>query len=302
MNLNNLLAESCSKMHEIALRNCGKDYVDEKEGCCWYHSVWQYLRALNCVSAPQWHDSFYRSAINAAIKDKTEVVVFISGTADYSMLHIITDQLTKTKIKAKIVILDKCATPLEICKWYAKKLLAADCNILPENQLNNFKSNIDIEYVQQDLLYYGIDEKFDIICTDAFLTRFESGLVKSVITNWASRLKPDGKIINTVRIHDATSPRNLVAGTHDIISFNDKVRTAYREYIKNESSFPLSEEEILFLANRYIIRMYSNDIGDRSAITKLFKDCGLRFNEKTNIIQVSGEISETNYMQIIAEL
>ena len=61
--LNNILKISCNDMCKFATKNCHIDYVDEENGCSWYHSAWAYLRLLDCVSAPQWHESNYRNSI-----------------------------------------------------------------------------------------------------------------------------------------------------------------------------------------------------------------------------------------------
>lgn len=303
--LNDLLLESCSVMYDISQKKCGKDFVDNENGCSWYHSVWQYLRALNCVSAPQWHENFYYWAFSDLLEGKKSVRILISGTADYSFLHLILSFLVEKKIFAHIAIIDKCPTPLKICNWYMENIN----EIFPISDYSWIQTYITIENIEKDLLYYNAsdDKKYDIICSDSFLTRFSKDDVFGVLKKWKDLLTSKGRVVTTVRIHNDKKEVNLLDYTKGINMFQKKVEERFnnlpngKRLLKNGQS--ISKSELLFMTYNYIIRMKSCSLGDKKDIEAMFLLCGFKIDTQlSSISPVEGEISETTYYQIVAEV
>lgn len=291
LDIQELLNDSNKIMEKYSLKYCVHDYVDEEKSCCWYHSVWQYLRSINCVSAPQWHQLFYEESFEKIVVEKgNNVSILISGTADYSLLHILVEVLFRIKACAHVFILDKCRTPLEICKYYKKELLSKNQEIF-----QFAKKNIHTTYIENDLFKYNISKQFDIICTDAFLTRFNKVDAQAVLNKWRMLLDDKGAVITTVRVHKKSDYR-LIQKANEIEKFEDKVIEGYQENPEIENQ--ISMEDLLFLANRYIIKMHSYNIGDEEEIKQLFNDNGFGINYL--LVDVSGEINPTQYMQIVA--
>ena len=299
--LNMMLENSCNTMKSYAIENCYRDYVDNDNSCCWYHSVWQYLRLLDCVSAPQWHDEFYRSAFVDVAKKNGEnriIKILISGTADYSLLHLLIDAFFQLynqedmKVNSRIYVLDKCPTPINMCSLYPEYV--AQFNWKKKSYLEKC---IQIIPCNNDIFLYR-ENGFDLICTDAFLTRFSEENVKSVLNTWKNMLREEGIIVTTVREHTEQKGKNLILVSKDIRKFEKKVLARYKEYISKNGQFPITEEELVFLANRYIIRMVSNNIGDQKNIVSMFKK--EEFEVEYDSKEVQGEISKTNYIHIKA--
>lgn len=153
----------------------------------WYHKAWQFLRILDKVSTPTWHSYFYFEALKEEIKDQSNIL--ISGTADYTIIAFIIEISKKLKVSPKITVIDICSAPLKICEWYCKK--------------EGFK----IKTKKFDILNEEVTLKntYDIIISDAFLTRFEDNEKKLVLNFWKNVLKKRGVIITTVRV-DESSP------------------------------------------------------------------------------------------------
>lgn len=304
-----LLVKSSTIMNEYAVKNCNRDYVDTNCSCEWYHSVWQYLRVLNCVSAPQWHESFYINAFTSAFKQKKTLKILISGTADYSLLHLLYTVLLTTENKAEIDIIDKCLTPLYICEWYNEHI----DELFAAAGVQTLKNNVTVKTIQKDLLYYNVPDnaKYDIICSDAFLTRFEKDDAVSVVKKWNDLLIGSGKIITTVRIHGKYSPTTLLQLTQKINLFDNKFKGRFKQlkaeqkqlFIVNANGKKeITEEELRFLSYRYIVKMESYSLGNQDDIAGLITSCGFVIDEKLSEINtVEGEISETEYYRIVAE-
>ena len=314
LDIQDLLIESCKKMEEYA-KDCTIDFVSSDRSCDWYHSSWQYLRAVDCVSAPQWHIKFYVKAIKERIKRGRIPKILISGTADYSLLHIIVSELIDSNVGAIIDVLDLCKTPLKICEWYVRKLQSAGYNnvvwVKNKNQFSHTSSRnqIFIHAVKSDITKFNAKSvherewEYDVICTDAFLTRFDHKEAGSILEKWASLLAQDGVVITTVRIYEneAETKQSVALVSNNIHKFCNKVLSQYKDpSFKNaRERLNIEVEDLRFKAFRYIERMKSNSLGTRDDIRALFENCGfeLKTDERDT---VNGEIDETWYCRIVA--
>ena len=287
-------------MCDYAIKHCFTDYVDEKNNCSWYHCAWAYLRLLDCVSAPQWHETNYRKAIERYLKGFRKTInILISGTADYSMLYLIIDEIYKENKTAIIYVLDKCPSPIRFCEEYVNELAS-------DEKKQYINSHIKIRCKEEDILRTDINN-FDIICTDAFLTRFTKSGAASVVKKWYDMLNEKGVIITTVRIHYAEKKSDLLSVSKSILRFEKKVSSRYDDYIKQHQEFPISKEKLLYLANRYIIKMDSNSLGREEDIKELFNPIDLqnpnkpeRFELNCKVTSVQGEIDKTDYLFVEA--
>jgi len=287
MSLKDLLFKSAPKMYELALNSCTNDYIGDRDNCCWYHCVWQYLRVLNCVSAPQWHEDFYKKYLNFKKGKKDKLHILISGTADFSMLDILVDSFSDYDKEIEIDILDKCLTPLKICDWYCKEVLDS-----------SFSDKIKVNLYQTDLFVYSSEKKYDIICTDAFLTRFSQETAAVVIKKWKSLLKQDGIIITTVRIHSEEECKNVFDLTVDINKFLKKVEERFEKIIKENTSLDIEKKHLLYLSLKYIVKIKSNKVGNEEEIIRLFENNNLKVIAELS--EVEGEIHSTQYLRIVS--
>lgn len=263
------LTKSADMLYNVAKDNCKNGIVDEN--CFWYHSIWQYLRMMDVVSSPTWHSRFYIEQLSKSLKGGEINNVLISGTADYSMLAYVIRCVKKMNINTNIYVLDTCKTPLIACEWFAKM------------------ENIEIACVNQNILDYCNNNFFDIICTDAFLTRFNNEDANLVIDKWYNLLKIDGKIITTIRVHDMNEKNDF----RNIENFINKIKNNY-EYYKDDIKIPL--DELIKKAKVYANNMKSNNIGDEKNILKKFK----KFDTDYNVRKVVGELLETRYIELVA--
>lgn len=269
-NLKNYLIKSADMLYNIAKDNCKNGIVDEN--CFWYHSIWQYLRIMDVVSSPTWHNNFYIEQLSNALKNEGSNNILISGTADYSMLAYVISCVKERKVKANIYVLDTCKTPLIACEWYGKE------------------ENIEITCINKNILDYCNNNFFDIICTDAFLTRFSNENAQLVINKWYNLLKINGKIITTVRIHKINETNNY----SNMENFINRIRNNY-EYYKND--IKISLDELLVKAELYANNMKSNNLGDKNCILSKFE----KFVIDYNVRKVTGELMETKYVELVAQ-
>lgn len=268
------LIASCDKMYELAKENCCGSYLDNNS-CEWYHSAWQYLRVLDKVSSPTWHFYFYYEEFYRIVTNGTNILV--SGTADYSILALIYFVASKKKVSPEIWVCDICNTPLSICKTFAER--------------NNFS----ISVLQGDIKTIDITQRFDIITTDAFLTRFPFAEKELIIKKWSAILSEKGKVVTTVRIEES-------------IKQNEEIRTGSKkeiymkevESITTNSSLAMQIEKIKNLAGEYISHIVSIPFTSKDEIKDIFSKYGLVIQLCENVV-VKGEVMPTKYFRLIAD-
>lgn len=271
------LMKSANMVNEVASVLCTKDHVDSGD-CYWYHSAWQYLRLMNMVSTPSWHHNFYLERIKESFKGMSSVNVLISGAADYSSLSYAVRALEGINVQGDYSVLDLCETPLFSCQWYAK-----------------FK-NIKVHTLHQSIFELDASKKYDLICTDAFLTRFKQNEILAILKLWNSALSKEGHVITTVRIHDEQHHCPESPTSDDVIKFREKAV----ERMKIWGGFiNCSVEDISHKAEIYAKKMHSNHIGNKDSIVNKFEEAGFRILYLDDV-EIEGELYPSRYLRIDA--
>jgi len=258
---------------------CTHDHVD-RDSCSWYHGSWQYLRLLNMVSTPTWHSSFYLDHIRKGIEGRSSPKVLITGTADYSMFAYVDAAARLGGCAPTIQVVDLCPTPLFACSWYAKRVQRP------------------VTTVERDILQLGeapLDEPCDVICTDAFLTRFSTEDVTLIAQVWASNLRPGGKLVTTVRVH----PRSLPGRSSEeaVRDFRERAQQRSQRW---ETFLDIASPDIGELADAYARRMQSTNLGDEERILESLRDAGFEITSSA-LAEVDGELYPTTYLRVTCQ-
>jgi len=262
--------------HELAGVLCQGDHVSP-EDCSWYHSVWQYLRIFNMVSTPTWHSRFYLDFL-AGLAKRDFSRVLVSGTADYSMLAHLLAAFASTGRAPDVTVLDLCETPLFLCKWYGKSV------------------GTRVSTVAADILQYSANETFDIVVTDAFLTRFPDAERDRLVQQWFRLLRSGGRVVTTVRIEPGLSRPQIQATSDQADSFR---RRAEQEARRWQGFLRCSPTEIAVLAQRYAERMVSYSFETADAVRALFTRNNFEI-EHAGTVAVPGEMASTTYVELVA--
>lgn len=149
-------------------------------GCFGYHASWPLVRGAGLKASPWWHADFYRPHLTTAAADRDQVRVLIAGTADHSMLAVVTGILGPDRVRAHV--LDRCPTPLAATEtWAAAHGVQARCE-------------------QVDLLTWAASETYDVVVTDGLLSLLPAPAARAaVIDALAAALDPDGVLLYTTR-------------------------------------------------------------------------------------------------------
>lgn len=268
---------SADMVSEAAKVLCGYDHMNS-ESCFWYHSVWQYLRLCNMVSTPTWHNDFYLNKLNDSYNGLENIRVLISGCADYSTLSYAIFVAKEKNLKVEYDVLDLCETPLFACRWYGKET---------NSKVNTFKKSIfDLDEV----------EKYNLITTDAFLTRFTKSETLDILNRWNKALKKSGHVVTTVRIHDEKHICPKHPSKEVVAEFKNKAlkrAQIWGRYINCEP------EEIAYRAEKYASTMISNPIGTKEEILKAFADANFEIIDLEDV-ELQGELYLSRYLRIYA--
>lgn len=256
---------------------CEGSYI-APDDCAWYHSVWQYLRIFRMVSTPTWHYDFYREALTPLARSEQFQNVLISGTADYSMLAHVLWHHKQTQSSANVTVVDSCETPLILCRWYARE------------------EKTPIKVKQTNILKYRPNTKFDLIVTDAFLTRFPARQRAEVAEIWQSLLRSGGKLITTARIESSDMSTVIRTSAEEVVRFRD---TALKEARKWEDFLGKPAEDIATKAEEYAKRIVSYRIESVDEVISLLSDIGFKV-EKCDPQTFRGEMHATTYAEIVA--
>jgi hypothetical protein len=252
-----------SKIEVIALMDCVASYLDT-EDCSWYHRNWMTLRSLGMVSNPFWHERFFTEQLKIYF-DHENSKVLVLGTADFSMPLL----CFYSGIK-QLDICDICKTPLNICNVVAE-----------QNQFDwkTFKKDI------RD----GIDNKYSIIVSDAFLTRFSYEEKPKILKSIGQALLPGGVYITTIR--NGWNGGKAVFPTQK--QKNGFVKKARRLAQKKGIEVASAQES----AATYIERMISFPMKSQESLSQMAQ--GIMDVLSCTIAEVTGEYRTTNYFQVV---
>ena len=237
-----------------------------KPDCSPYHISWQPLRLCDVVSTPRWHSTFYAERFRQwsdtvqssekAVRDAEQTVrdagepnklnVLITGLADYAMLYWIAQSIAPSVLeRCRFHVLDICQTPLDSCRWLQRRLLRCSPPL-----------RLDLEVYRQNIFENELQKgSYDLIASDAFLTRFEHAEEKrALMKEWMSLLRVGGMLVTTARVRedpdDITSAdrerfvRRVaeIAGERGLDIDVESIAEHYAGYIE---SYPLASEASL---------------------------------------------------------
>jgi nucleoside 2-deoxyribosyltransferase len=260
-----------------------------KVDCANYHLPWQRLRLCGMVSTPGWHAGFYSAAVTRWAQDLSgrdqaadPIRLLITGLADYGMLYRLVQSLPpEIRSSCEIHVLDICQTPLESCLWLSFEL---------ERQMQpRLKMNVNLHH--EDILANECPPgAFDLIVSDAFLTRFSDNEEKlDVMREWLRLARPGGRILTTARVR---------SGVDDISDVHREDFVA--KAVSRAHALGLDPEEIAEAATAYAEYITSFPFPSTAAVREFltsFADLA-EFNDPTPTLITEQEMVPAHYARI----
>ena len=246
------LSESAPLARRMAADLCRQDPVSG-EDCAWYHGIWQYLRMLDIVSAPREHGRFFSRTLEALAGDGGYGRVLVSGTADYSMYAQILHAYRKENASCDVTVVDRCETPLFLCRWYAER------------------QGAEVHTKAFNILDFDAAQTFDVICTHSFLGFFDPTERRRLMAKWHNLLRPGGKVVTIHRIRPASSGKLMRFTAEQAAAFRGRVS---RQAEKLKDSLDISPEELVEGARIFTERLKIHPVRSREELVELFEGSG----------------------------
>lgn len=282
------LADFAELARRLAPERCWRDPASG-ETCAWYHAFWPYLRLLDYGSSPAIHKDFYIDGLSRLAKRAQPARILVSGAADFAMLEVVLESFDGAPATPLITVVDRCETPLELCRWYASQ------------------AQQQIETTATDILDYRDAGGFDAIVTHSFLGSFAPNDRPKLLDRWYDLLRPGGIVMTINRLRDQE------AGTS--VSFSANQSEAFIKRLRGDLSglvehLDCSAEQIVAMGETYLRRKRSFPVCQKEELVALFQDAGFQLEQlealKTGDPGASRPEGPTmpggaSYMKIIAQ-
>lgn len=270
-----LLAESAPYMRTVATERCLGGYLDSKS-CVWYHEAWQYLRLLHLVETPRLHEGFFRHYIAKYVEASESTNILLCGLADYEMCAVVIDALEDVNAsRYRITALDVCDTPLQNTNWYAEHRQA------------------HIVTRRADAAHTGLPEaSFELVITDAFLTKLPREKREAVISEWRRLLMDGGQVLTTIKI-GAQGGDGLRADARQVKAYTHRAKEA-AEALRDAGYVTTDEVEVL--ARTYAERNVSYPMEADTEVAELFDGFDVSVLDVTPV----SEYAISYYGQVVA--
>ncbi|MEN3974550.1 class I SAM-dependent methyltransferase [Emcibacter sp. SYSU 3D8] len=248
------LLESALLAHGWAPGLCQHDA--RTESCAWYHGAWQTLRMLGLMSTSGVNAAHYAAELARSRHDPSFRRVLVTGSADYAMLKLIADSRDPSDAPLTYVVLDRCATPLRICEWYAQR------------------HGLHLETLHQDVLDPLPEAAFDAVYTHAFMGNFDADDRQRLVRQWARVLRPGGRVVTVQRVRDDYPG--------DIVSFSDAEAEAFVARVAELAPALLPPAaaglDVVAMAREHARRFRALPVRSADRLRGLFEDARFRLD------------------------
>lgn len=162
----------------------------ECAGCRNYHVTWPYLRSIGANGGgPEFNWSDQRAIVAGASAGRRHVRWFLAGSADAGQLAMVAEAMKAHPAATyDVTIVDRCATPLALCREHA----AAE--------------SIALETIQGELDDYVAAEGFDVVLMHHTIVFVPPPKRAAFIKNAARWLAPDGRLVMTLSLDAPGEP------------------------------------------------------------------------------------------------
>lgn len=219
--------------------------------CEWYHASLPTLRLLGTVDSPGCDDGFLVPAMRRELAAGARRVL-VSGCADAAMLARVAAAFAPAGAPT-LVVLDRCRTPLESCRDYARR------------------HGFAVELVHGDILDFEA-EPFDLVCTHSFFNFFDAAGRAALARRWRSLLAPGGCVVTAQRVRAGDARTELGYDRAEAGAFADD---AAGRACASEAQFGIGADEARALAAAWTREYRAYVIGSDAELRGLFADAGL---------------------------
>jgi len=176
------LAECALRAPATAAKSC-----DASHGCALYHAIWPTMRLLELVGSPDASEDMpFWQRVVGGLSTLDEPRVLLSGAADYGFLELVHGLLAQAGVRARLCLVDRCATPLQFNRWYAEN------------------AGIELELYQSDIVSFAREQRFDALLAHSFIDQLTSERWPALLARWHELVRPGGWVVTLNRMRSAS--------------------------------------------------------------------------------------------------
>jgi SAM-dependent methyltransferase len=165
------LAQLAATQYRIADQAC--------DTCRDYHALWPYHRLAGVVGGAKAGSLNVERVLSEAFNGGHRKVL-IAGTADTGLLAL--TARVGIPFGVEIVVLDRCATPLALCRQFAQDW------------------SLRADMLHRDLTNLDIKSGFDVVLASSILAFIAPDQRVDVLSRLHGALRPNGRLINVVNV------------------------------------------------------------------------------------------------------
>ncbi len=163
------LPQLAAEASDVAPRLCG--------ACQNFHLLWPYLRLAGASGGGGVGEPLVHSALNRLLSGPAGKIL-IAGAADTGLLSVVARGV---HVGTEIVVLDRCETPLELCRRFARRW------------------SLPIETMRVDLMEFAVERRFDVVFAHSILQFIPADQRVDVLSRLQHSLRPDGRLMIVFR-------------------------------------------------------------------------------------------------------
>jgi hypothetical protein len=227
--------------------------------CEWYHGLWQDLRRFGLAAAPEHQAEFFHAAFER-LSTRGRLRVLIIGAADYSILAHVLWACQSTSLTADITVVDACATPLFLNKWYSEQV---------QQPVITVQSTVDA---------FRPSTPFDLICSHSFLGQFPAAARGQLLRTWVSWLAPGGALLTINRVRSEDAPEEIGFTPEQAAAFC----ATLDQRLEGSGMDPAEQDTIRDRSRIYVARRRAHRLTG-PGLTDQLVDAGLRIDSCSEI-------------------
>jgi SAM-dependent methyltransferase len=154
---------------EVAPRLC--------RDCQNFHLLWPYLRLAGASGGGSVGEQQIQATLRRLLDGKSRRVL-VAGAADTALLAVVARAASPG---TNIVVLDRCETPLELCRRFARRW------------------SLPIETLHVDLMDFSSTGRFDVVFAHSLLQFIPDDRREDVLSRLQRSLRPDGRLVLVFR-------------------------------------------------------------------------------------------------------
>jgi SAM-dependent methyltransferase len=162
------LQQLAAEASNVARRMCGS--------CENFHLLWPYLRLVK-ASGGDVDEPFFRNDLKRLLSGRGQKVL-IAGAADTGVLAVVA---RAARSGTGIVVLDRCETPLELCRRFAGHW------------------SLPVETLHMDLIELDVGPTFDVVIAHSLLQYIPADRRVDVLSRLRQSLRPGGRLLLVFR-------------------------------------------------------------------------------------------------------